>query len=224
MPERILMITGIAGAESCAGVLGKQFQMTVETADSRKQAIAALRRHPYALVVIDESLLQADQDGDDALLRHTGLAIPIEINFAISGAGRLVREVRAALARRALERELAERAIASSIKGQLGELAAGLLLHAQLALDEPELPPRSAEKIRSIVELAAKLAQQLDTAAAGSLAPGRSAPVHAPIPLEGPRAKPSAMKPRAARPVSGSYASSAADNPSAGIRPGFPGL
>ena len=95
MPQNILMITAIAGAENCAAVLSKQFGLTVETAANRKEGLAALRRREFALVVLDESLVDSRDDGADSLLKHAGLAIPLEINFAISGCGRLVREVRA---------------------------------------------------------------------------------------------------------------------------------
>ena len=37
MPQSILMITAIAGAENCAAVLSKQFGLTVETACGRKE-------------------------------------------------------------------------------------------------------------------------------------------------------------------------------------------
>jgi hypothetical protein len=229
MAERILMITGIAGAESCAHVLSKQFQMTVETVPSRKEALAALRRHEYALVVIDESLIQAWEHGDDLLFKHSGLAIPLEINFAVSGAGRLVREVRAALARRMLERELAARAAASSLHSDLGELAAGLLLQSQLALAEPELPPPLAARMQSIVGLAARLGQHLGCVPpapdALAAAPGKPRPALTSPPLQAAHeAKRPATRNGSAAQINGSYASSAAGNPSAGTRPGSPGL
>jgi hypothetical protein len=165
MPE-ILMITTMAGAENCAAMLSKQFQMNVETASSRKDGIAALRRREYLreylLVIIDESMIEPEEDGSDALLKHTGLALPLEINFAISGYGRLARAVRAALSRRARERELAARAAASSVQNELREMVAGLLLHSQLALAEPSMPPGLAARLRGIVELAAGLGKCLD--------------------------------------------------------------
>ena len=107
MPQNILMITAIAGAENCAAVLSKQFGLAVETARSRKEGLAALRRREFALIVVDQSLVEHPEDGMDSLLKHAGLAIPLEINFAISGCGRVVREVRAALLRREREKNLA---------------------------------------------------------------------------------------------------------------------
>jgi hypothetical protein len=160
--SEILMIAAMAGAENCAAMLSKQFQMGVETASSRKDGIAALRRREYLLVIIDESMIEPEEDGSDALFKHTGLALPLEINFAISGYGRLARAVRAALSRRVRERELAARAAASSVQNDLREMVAGLLLHAQLALAEPSIPPGLAARLQGIVELAAGVGKRLD--------------------------------------------------------------
>ncbi len=162
MPQNILMITAIAGAENCAAVVSKQFGLTVETAANRKEGLAALRRREFALVVLDESLVDSRDDGADSLLKYAGLAIPLEINFAISGCGRLVREIRAALLRREREHELALSAAATSIQSDLRDTVAGLLLQSQLALAEPALSPQLAERLRMVAELAANLRQRLD--------------------------------------------------------------
>ena len=167
VPEKILMMTGIAGAENCAAVLSKQFQMTVETAASWNEGLAALRRREYALVVMDESLIQAG-DGMDALLKHAGFAIPVEVDFAISGTGRLVREVRSTLSRRALERELATRTVTSALQSELREIAAGLLLQSQLALAEPGIPPQLAAKLRAVVALTGSLGERLGVSVPGA--------------------------------------------------------
>ena len=126
MPQSILMITAIAGAENCATVLSKQFGLAVETVRSRREGLAALRRREFALIVVDQSLVEQPEDGMDSLLKHAGLAIPLEINFAISGCGRVVREVRAALLRREREKDLALSAASSSIRSDLRDAVAGL--------------------------------------------------------------------------------------------------
>jgi hypothetical protein len=162
MQQSILMITAIAGAENCAAVLSKQFGLTVETARSRKEALAALRRREFAVLVVDQSLVEHVDDGVDALLKHAGMAIPLEINFAISGCGRVVREVRAALLRRDREKDLALSAAASSIRCELRDGLAGLLLQSQLALSEPGIPPQLCERLELLLELAASLRQRLE--------------------------------------------------------------
>jgi hypothetical protein len=162
MPQSILMITAIAGAENCAAVLSKQFGLAVEVAASRKDGLAALRRREFALVVVDESLVESRDDVGGSLLKHAGLAIPLEINFAISGCGRVVREVRAALLRREREQDLALRAAVTSIQSDLRDTVAGLLLQSQLALADPGTSPRLAERLRMVIELAGHLRDRLD--------------------------------------------------------------
>lgn len=161
--ESILLVTGIAGAENCAAVVSKQFGLAVETVSSRKDALAALRRRGYVIVVLDSSLLEVATGDADVLFKHSGLAIPLEINFAISGCGRLVREIRAALGRRQMEQAVAERAAATSLESNLRDTVAGLLLQSQLALAEPSLPPQLAEKLKLMAELAGSLRKKLDS-------------------------------------------------------------
>jgi hypothetical protein len=161
--EHILLVTAIAGAENCGAVVSKQFNLAVHTVSCRKDALAALRRQSYAIVVLDSSLLEA-ADGDlDAIFRNSGLAIPLEINFAISGCGRLVREIRAALGRRQLEQSVAARAATTSLESNLRDTVAGLLLQSQLALAEPSVPPQLADKLKLMAELAGSLRQKLDS-------------------------------------------------------------
>jgi len=162
VPESVLMITAIAGAENCAAALSKQFGFTVEIAANRKAGLVALRNCEYALIVVDSSLIESDPDGADMLLRYSGLAIPLEINFAISGSGRLIREVRAALKRREQEQALAARAAATTMERNLRDTVAGLLLQSELALAEPEISPQLAAKLKLVVELAGNLRQRLD--------------------------------------------------------------
>jgi hypothetical protein len=162
VPEQILLVTAIAEAENCAAVVSKQFNVAVETASNRKDALVALRRRNYSIVVLDSSLLEASAADADMLFKHSGLAVPLEINFAISGCGRLVREIRAALSRRQLEQSVAARAAAASLETNLRDTVAGLLLQSQLALAEPSIPPQLADKLRLMAELAGSLRQKLN--------------------------------------------------------------
>ena len=160
----ILLITGIMGAENCAAVVSKQFGLAVESVSTRKGALAALRRRAYSIVVLDTSMAEAVAGDADAIFKHSGLAMPLEINFAISGCGRLVREVRAALGRRQLEQAAAERAAATSLESNLRDTVAGLLLQSQLALADPSVPPQLADKLKLMAELAGSLRKKLDHA------------------------------------------------------------
>ena len=162
MSQSVLMITGISGAENCAASIAKQLGFAVEIAPSRRAGLTALRRREYTIVVVDTSVAESDPEGAELLWKHTGLAIPLEINFAISGSNRLVREVRAALVRREQEQALAMRAAATAMESELRDTVAGLLLQSQLALSEPSVPPQIAVKLRAVAELAGSLRQQLE--------------------------------------------------------------
>jgi DNA-binding NtrC family response regulator len=157
----ILIVTGIEGARNCAAVVGAQLGMDVEVAEGRKAALAALRRREFLAVVVDETVAECDPATAEAIWEHAGLAIPLQINFALSGVARLVREVRAALHRREREQTLAHRAAAAAIEAELKSTVAGLLLHSQLALSGSEMTPTVAEKMRVVADLAGSLRQQL---------------------------------------------------------------
>jgi hypothetical protein len=161
-PQAILMITALAGAESCAASLAGSLGLPVEIAASRKLGLAALRRRDYATVIVDESIVDADPAGADLLWKHSGLAVPLQINFALLGCARLGREVRAALARREQEESLAMRAATSSLENELKSTVTGLLLQSELALAEPSVPPKIAGKLQLMVELAGTLRRRLE--------------------------------------------------------------
>jgi hypothetical protein len=157
----ILMVTGIEGARNCADVVGAQLGMDVEVAAGRKAALSALRSREFAAVVVDETLAECDPAAAEKICEHAGLAIPLQINFAVSGAARLIREIRAALHRREREQALARRAAAAAIEAELKTTVAGLLLHSQLALNGGEVPTPVADKLRVLADLAGSLRQQL---------------------------------------------------------------
>jgi DNA-binding NtrC family response regulator len=163
MTQTVLLVTATSGAENCAAAIGRQLGVTVEVAENRRAAMVALRRREYAVMVLDESLVEADPTGAEVLWQQAGLAVPIQVNLGISGCNRVLREVRAALQRRERELSLAMRAAAQVMEGEMNTTITGLLLQTQLALDEPALPPATAVKLRQVVELAGVLRNQLRT-------------------------------------------------------------
>jgi len=159
----ILIVTGIEGARNCAEAVAAQLGMAVEMAESRKAALAALRRREFSAVVVDESMAECDPAGAEAIWEHAGLAIPMQINFALAGAARVVREIRAALHRREREQTLARRAATAEIENELKTTVAGLLLNSQLALSGGEVPSSIADKLRLVADLAGSLRRQLSS-------------------------------------------------------------
>jgi hypothetical protein len=158
---KILIITGMEGAENCAAALTKMLELECEIANGRKAAVSALKRSEFAAIVVDESMIDSDPAGADVIWEHAGLAIPVQVNFALSGAQRLAREIRMALNRRDRERALAHEAAAEAIDNELKSTVAGLLLHSQLALQDREISAPLAEKLRLVADLAGSLRQQL---------------------------------------------------------------
>jgi hypothetical protein len=94
------------------------------------------------------------------------MAVPVQINFAFSGGARLAREVQAAIGRREQQQVMALRAAAQLLENDLKSTLTGLLLQSQLALAEPELPPRLAGKLELVAELAGTLRRRLEQAQA----------------------------------------------------------
>jgi hypothetical protein len=157
----ILMVTGIEGARNFAAAVESELAMSVEVAEGRKAALTALRQHQFLVVVLDETLAECDPAAAERICELAGLAIPLQINFAVSGIARLTREIRAALHRREREQALAHRAAAAAIEAEFKSTVAGLLLHSQLALNGGDMPGPVADRLRMVADLAGNLKQQL---------------------------------------------------------------
>jgi hypothetical protein len=157
----ILMVTGIEGAQKCASVVSTQLGMEVEVAQGRKDAVIALRKREFSIVLVDETLAACDPAAAEMIWAQAGLAIPLQVNFALAGTARLVRDIRAALNRRTREQALAGRAAAAAIETELKSTLAGLLLQSELALKGPQVPPAVAERLRMVADLAGTLRKQL---------------------------------------------------------------
>jgi len=161
----ILLITPCSKVQACAEALGKAMDETVKITSSFSLAMVDVRAQEFSAVVIDQSLVEADPSEADALVQHVGMAIPVYVNFAISGLERVTRELRAALCRRKKEsllaRQDAERALRSELKGTI----TALLLSCEMALDVTHLPSAAEAKVRMIYELAREIRAKLGIAA-----------------------------------------------------------
>ena len=157
----ILIVSGIEDVRNCAEVVAGQLDLKVEVAEGRREALDALRKKKFAAVVVDESLAECDPAAADAIWERSGLAIPLQINFAVSGVARIVREIRAALQRREREQTIALQAASASIERELKNTVSGLLLQSQLALSQGGVPAVVAETLRLVVDLVGTLRHQL---------------------------------------------------------------
>jgi len=161
---KILIVTGMEGAENCAVTLVKLLGPDCEgceVAQGRKAAVSALKRTEFAAVVVDEGIIDSDAAGAELIWENAGLAIPVQVNFALAGAQRLAREIRMALNRCERERALAREAAAAAMDSELKSTVAGLLLHSQLALADREISLPMREKLRVVADLAGSLREQL---------------------------------------------------------------
>jgi hypothetical protein len=164
----VLIISTMDGAENCAQVIAAQVGAKVEVAVNRRVGLAMLRQRSFGVVVVEESLAEADPEWADQVWEQAGLAMPVQLNFAIAGCARLGREVKAALLRRQGEQAVARRAAAWEIENDLKSTVTGLLLESELALREPEIPASLEPKLRHLVELAGALRERLRTEAGGA--------------------------------------------------------
>ena len=160
----ILLITSSARAEECAAALRVATNEPTQVAASLHQALTQLRAQEYSAVVIDQLWLDAEPDQSEKLLQHIGAAMPVFVNFAVSGIERAVRELRAAMSRRKREvltaRQGAEGALRSELKGTV----TALLLSCEMALQVPNLPKAAEAKIRAAYDLAREMRIKLGLA------------------------------------------------------------
>jgi hypothetical protein len=164
--------------EEIGAKLAHKLGLTVEIAATRAQALRLLERRSYALVVLDQILAEADPQGAELVWRHAGLAIPLQVNFALAGSTRLEREMRAALARRQREQQMAGLAAVASVDAALKNAVTGILLESRLALQEEGLPPGIANRLRIMAGIADQLRERLGT---------KVAPTTTPVPLSASR-------------------------------------
>ena len=155
----ILIVADANAALSVAQVLRRELDSHVEIAANRRAGLAALRRGEYSLLLLEEGLAAADPEAAEQLYQKA-LATPIlELNFAISNAQLVLRQVRAALTRRTHDQAQAREAAAISLENELKSTLTGLLLESQLCLRGAT--PAQVPKLRHLVELAGDLRNRL---------------------------------------------------------------
>jgi hypothetical protein len=159
----ILLVTSIDRANECARALQESTGEEVVVAENLRQAATLLRSDSYLAVVLDQHLLETEPDEIDTAMQHLGTAILVQVNLAISGLDRLVREVRAAIERRKREETAARQAAVGTLHSELNGTITALLLQCELALEVPGLPPAAAEKLQSAHALVKKIRAQLES-------------------------------------------------------------
>ena len=158
---RILIVTPLDGIDTAAEPLGNRLGAKVERAATHSAALRMLERKSYSAVVLDQIIADSDPEGADVLWKHSGLAVPLQVNLAIAGTERVERELRAALARRQREQQLAEEAASAALDAELKNAVTAFLLEAQLALREDGVPPGVQNRLRTIESIAERIRARL---------------------------------------------------------------
>jgi hypothetical protein len=153
----ILLITPSARARECAQAIQQATTESVQIASTLQQAGNQLRNQEFAAVVMDQSLVEAEPNECELALQNLGTAVALQINFAISGVERVVRELRVALNRRKREALAARRDAEQALRSELKGTVTALLLSCEMALGVPNLPVNAENKIRAVYDLAREM-------------------------------------------------------------------
>jgi len=157
----ILLVTTSARATEYAAALERGTGHKTQVAGSVPQGVGKMQAAEFAVVAMDQSLLEADLRALDTLLNHCGTAMPVYVNLALHGCDRVVREVQVALRRGASEQAAAERLAGQVLRNELRNEVTGILLSSELALRQHGLAADTAEKLKSVRELAEKMRSRL---------------------------------------------------------------
>ncbi len=155
MQANLMLIAPETVAESIAEALRAGLGADVQVLPHRRSALTTLRRKEFDLILIDEGIAASDAATTEQIYQNAGSAFLLEINLALSSAERIVRQARAALARRSQEFAKAQAEAATELRNQLNASLAGLLLEAQLALRDAA--PAQTQRLRNLVKLASNL-------------------------------------------------------------------
>jgi hypothetical protein len=133
----------------------------VKVASSFRQALGSLRQQEFSAVIIDEALECIEPQQSTVVLQHLGPAVPVYLNFGVTGIERAVRELRISLRRRQIESAAARRSAEQALRSQLRSKLTALLLSCELALETKGLPAAAETRIRSALQLARELRHTL---------------------------------------------------------------
>ena len=153
----ILLVTPSVRAQECAQAIQQVTTEAVQVVSTVQLASEKLRNQGYVAVVLDQSLVEAEPDDTDLALQHAGSAVLLQMNLAISGVERVVRELRVALNRRKRETLAARREAEQVLRSELKGTVTALLLSCEMALGVPNLPLNAANKLRAVYDLAREM-------------------------------------------------------------------
>lgn len=145
----------------------------VQATTSFEQACEEVKKADFSLVVLDQWMSEVSPAGTDSLFQNLGRAVPVVVNFAITGMDRVVAIVRCALERHVAEGRSARESASTMLRAQFKDDVTAVLLSCAVALQEPTLTPAAAERIRKVEELANRIRHKLQEGDASKV--GRAA-------------------------------------------------
>lgn len=161
----ILLITSLATAQDCAKGLQEAVRDSVAVAATLADAVAQLQAHEFSAVVIDQLLLDSEPEAGETVVKHLGTAVPVYLNFAISGIERVRRELGSALRRRKREVMVARQEAEQMLRSELRDKVTALLMSCEMALAVENLPPGAEAKMRAVDALAKEMQATLGATA-----------------------------------------------------------
>lgn len=159
----ILLVTSCSQAGECAAAITKETGERVQVAPTLQAADTALRGGEFAVVVMDQVLFDTAPEHAGTMLRKGGDAVPLLLNFGISGVTRVMVEVRSAVQRKQRELLRARHAAAAQLRSELMEAVTGILLSSDLALRDGDVVAMQ-ERVRAVRKLAGDMRERLEAA------------------------------------------------------------
>ena len=157
----ILLATPLEGRDECAAALQEAIGQPVVTAENLLRATTLLRTGLYTVAIFDGQLMESEPNEMETVIEHLGTVIPLEVNLAISGLARLVRQVKAALRRRKQEMAAARQAAVRALHGELNGTLTTVLLNCELAMQVADAPAQVTERLDALYMAAQKMRVQL---------------------------------------------------------------
>jgi hypothetical protein len=171
LQSMILLIWASERAQDCARAIETMFQQPVKVVPTLQRASKALQAEEFSAVLVDQWITEAEPGQADYLIHHLGGAIPVFVNFGISGIERILRELRAAFHRRGRETVLAQQNARILLWNSLKDDVTALLLCCGVILDDPALDRGVAVRVKTIEAVANRIKEKLaaeETMSAGS--------------------------------------------------------
>jgi len=157
----ILLLSPYQNAEQCAAQIKRATRDEVKTVNTLKLALAALRSHPFDLVVADENLLESTPGSAESLLQRMETAAPLVLDLAMLRPEKVAKLAQAARTRRDLDFQLAREKALAELRSDLKSELTGLLISSELALKTADLPARAGEQLNAVLEIARRMESRL---------------------------------------------------------------